>query len=85
MCSACVETFAETSGHDSSDLYSPLEAMDNKIRIVYPTALAPRYATASGTDPLDAAIDGDALNPPHVLSVPYGLNFSEAEIHRIET
>ena len=30
--------------------------------------------TATGTDPIDAAIDGDALNPPHVLSVPYGLS-----------
>ncbi|HSU68520.1 MAG TPA: VWA domain-containing protein, partial [Tepidisphaeraceae bacterium] len=34
----------------------------------------PRYATATGTDPIDAAIDGDALNPPHVLNVPYGIS-----------
>ena len=54
----------------------PLEVVDGTIRIAFPTTLAPRYATDSGTGPLDAAIDGDALNPPHVLDVPYGLTLT---------
>ncbi len=54
----------------------PLEVVDGSIRVAFPTTLAPRYTTASGTDPLDAAIDGDALNPPHVLDVPYGLKIT---------
>ncbi|HEY7119922.1 MAG TPA: VIT domain-containing protein [Tepidisphaeraceae bacterium] len=56
-----------------------LETVDRSIRLAFPTTIAPRYTTASGTDPLDAAVDGDALNPPHVLSVPYGLSM-ELEI-----
>lgn len=51
-----------------------VQVVDRAIRLSFPTTIAPRYATASGTDPIDAAIDGDALNPPHVLSVPYGLS-----------
>ncbi len=51
-----------------------LQIVDRGIRLSFPTTIAPRYATASGSDPIDAAIDGDALNPPHVLSVPYGLS-----------
>jgi Ca-activated chloride channel family protein len=51
-----------------------LKAVDRGIRLAFPTTIAPRYTTASGTDPIDAAVDGDALNPPHVLSVPYGLS-----------
>jgi Ca-activated chloride channel family protein len=51
----------------------PLERADRQIRVAFPTTAAPRYATATATDPLDAMIDGDALNPPHVLSVPYGI------------
>ena len=51
----------------------PLDVVDGEVRIAFPTVLAPRYATAGGTDPLDAAIDADTLNPPHVLDVPYGL------------
>jgi Ca-activated chloride channel homolog len=51
----------------------PLERADKSVRVAFPTTLAPRYVTESGTDPLPAMIDGDALNPPHVLSVPYGL------------
>jgi Ca-activated chloride channel family protein len=54
----------------------PLEQVDRQIRIAFPTTIAPRYTTATGTDPIDAAIDGDALNPPHVLCVPYGLSLS---------
>jgi Ca-activated chloride channel family protein len=53
---------------------APLERADRSIRIRFPTTIAPRYKTAAGcTDPLAAVIDGDTLNPPHVLSVPYGL------------
>ncbi|HWE96974.1 MAG TPA: VIT domain-containing protein [Tepidisphaeraceae bacterium] len=52
----------------------PLERVDKSIRMAFPTTVAPRYSTATATDPLDAAIDSDALNPPHVLSVPYGLS-----------
>jgi Ca-activated chloride channel family protein len=54
----------------------PLEAVDNEIRVSFPTTVAPRFATDSGMDPADAQIDADALNPPHVLSVPYGLTLS---------
>ncbi|HYE19564.1 MAG TPA: VIT and VWA domain-containing protein [Tepidisphaeraceae bacterium] len=50
-----------------------LEVVDRSIRLAFPTTIAPRYVTDSGTDPVDAMIDGEALNPPHVLSVPYGL------------
>ena len=50
-----------------------LEVIDRSIRLAFPTTIAPRYTTDSGTDPVDAMIDGEALNPPHVLSVPYGL------------
>lgn len=50
-----------------------LARVDKQIRVTFPTTIAPRYATKTGMDPVDAAIDADALNPPHVLSVPYGL------------
>lgn len=56
-----------------------LQVVDRQIRLSFPTTIAPRYVTASGMDPIDAAIEGDALNPPHVLSVPYGLSM-EMEI-----
>jgi Ca-activated chloride channel family protein len=51
----------------------PLERVDRAVRVAFPTTVAPRYVTATATDPLDAQVDGDALNPPHVLNVPYGL------------
>jgi Ca-activated chloride channel family protein len=54
----------------------PLVRVDRQIRIAFPTTIAPRYATMTATDPLDAAMDADALNPPHVLRVPYGLSLS---------
>jgi Ca-activated chloride channel family protein len=53
-----------------------LEAVDGKIRFTFPTTIAPRYLSSAGTEPVDAMIDGDALNPPHVLSVPYRLSFT---------
>ena len=58
----------------------PLTRSDRTIRIAFPTTVAPRYVTASGgRDPVETAIDGDALNPPHVLHVPYGVTM-EVEI-----
>lgn len=53
---------------------SELEVVDGSIRLVYPTVVAPRYATATATDPIEALRDAHALNPPHLLSVPYGLS-----------
>lgn len=53
---------------------SELEVADGRLRLAYPTVVAPRFATATGTDPLQALVDGQALNPPHVLEVPYGLS-----------
>lgn len=52
----------------------PLVRVDKSIRVAFPTTAAPRFMTAAGSDPIEAAIDGDALNPPHVLFVPYGLS-----------
>jgi len=52
----------------------PLERVDRAIRVTFPTTIAPRYASGTATDPVDAAMDADALNPPHVLFVPYGLS-----------
>ncbi len=52
---------------------SRLEIVDGAIRLAFPTTVAPRYVTDSGMDPIEAAIDGDAINPPHHLHVPYGL------------
>ncbi len=56
-----------------------LETVDRVIRVAFPTTVAPRYLSAAGMDPIDAAIDGDALNPAHLLQVPYGLS-AEIEI-----
>lgn len=53
---------------------APLERVDRTLRVRFPTTIAPRYVSAAGSDDaLLAAIDADALNPPHVLAVPYGL------------
>lgn len=52
----------------------PLDRADGSIRVAFPTTIAPRYATSTGRDPIDAVLDADALNPPHVLFVPYGLS-----------
>ncbi len=52
-----------------------LEVTDSSIRLAFPTTVAPRYVTATGQDPLQAVIEGDQVNPPHVLHVPYGLSF----------
>lgn len=56
-----------------------VQIVEKQIRLAFPTTVSPRYTTNSGTNAIDAAIDGDALNPPHVLNVPYGLSF-EIEI-----
>jgi Ca-activated chloride channel homolog len=53
---------------------APLERVDRSIRVRFPTTIAPRYVSAAGsTDPLQTAMDADALNPPHALHVPYGV------------
>lgn len=50
---------------------------DRVLRLSFPLTIAPRYGTATGTNDLvTAAVESDALNPPHVLAVPYGLDFS---------
>lgn len=53
---------------------APLERVDRSLRIRIPTVIAPRYISSAGShDPLQTAIDGDALNPPHAHHVPYGV------------
>jgi Ca-activated chloride channel family protein len=52
---------------------APLERVDKQIRVTFPTTVAPRFASVTGMDPLEGMIDGDALNPPKALQVPYGL------------
>src|SRR5687768_3942248 len=53
----------------------PLKVVDRQARLAYPTTVPPRYVTATGSkDPLEAQIDGDAVNPPHVRHVPYGIS-----------
>jgi Ca-activated chloride channel homolog len=56
-----------------------VEVAERKMRLSFPTTLAPRYGTGKGMDPVEAAVESDALNPPHVLAVPYGLELA-AEI-----
>jgi Ca-activated chloride channel family protein len=59
---------------------APLEIADRAIRVAFPTTVAPRYATENGAkDLLEARMDADALNPPHVLRVPFGLSM-EVEV-----
>lgn len=53
-----------------------VDLADRRLRLSFPTTLAPRYGTATGMDPLDALVESDALNPPHILCVPYGLEIS---------
>jgi Ca-activated chloride channel family protein len=53
-----------------------VELAERKMRLSFPTTLAPRYGTATGMDPVEAAVESDALNPPHVLAVPYGLELA---------
>ena len=63
-----------------------VQIVDRSIRLSFPTTVAPRYATSSGVDPIDAAIDADALNPPHVLDVPYGLSMEvEIDLDKVVT
>src|SRR5687768_220532 len=42
-----------------------LDRVDKQIRVTFPTTVAPRYVTATASDPLEAMVDGEALNPPH--------------------
>lgn len=54
---------------------APLTVHEREIRLAFPTTVAPRYVTSSGgRDPGEAMVDGELVNPPHVLSVPYGLS-----------
>jgi Ca-activated chloride channel family protein len=53
---------------------APLERVDKQIRVTFPTTVAPRFTSPNGMDPLEGMIDGDALNPPKALHVPYGLS-----------
>jgi Ca-activated chloride channel family protein len=53
---------------------APLERVDKQIRVMFPTTVAPRYASTAGMDPLEGLIDSDALNPPKAWQVPYGLS-----------
>ena len=63
-----------------------VQVVDRSIWLSFPTTVAPRYATASGVDPIDAAIDADALNPAHVLDVPYGLSMEvEIDLDKVVT
>ncbi|HEX8521390.1 MAG TPA: VIT domain-containing protein, partial [Tepidisphaeraceae bacterium] len=50
-----------------------LEVVDGEIRLAYPTTVAPRYVTSTGSTALDAAMADAALNPPRDFWVPYGL------------
>lgn len=53
---------------------APLQFQERVLRLALPTTVAPRYVTATGqSDPLAAASDGDRVNPPQLLWVPYGL------------
>lgn len=54
----------------------PLDVIDSTIRFALPTTVSPRYVTATGSDPEQMTIDADAINPPHVLAVPYGLTLA---------
>ena len=49
-----------------------LERHEKSMRMAIPTTIAPRYVTASGMSPVDAMIDGDAMNPMRAWVVPYG-------------
>lgn len=49
-----------------------LEQHEKSMRMAIPTTIAPRYVTASGMNPIDAMIDGDAMNPMRAWVVPYG-------------
>lgn len=49
-----------------------LERHEKSMRMAIPTTIAPRYVTASGMNPVDAMIDGDAMNPMRAGVVPYG-------------
>ena len=53
-----------------------LVAVDGMIRFEFPACMAPRYVTGTGSraSSLDVYADGDALNPPHHLTVPYGMS-----------
>ena len=55
-----------------------LEVTDRSIRLAFPTTVAPRYVAQGDEDfledLLEKLVDADAINPPHLLHVPYGLS-----------
>lgn len=51
-----------------------LTVHDSTIRLAFPTTVAPRYVTATGMDPAEAIREGEKINPPHLLMVPYGMS-----------
>jgi Ca-activated chloride channel family protein len=51
-----------------------LDLVDRCIRVAFPTTVAPRYIPSTGQDPAFSLTDGEMVNPPHVLHVPYGLS-----------
>jgi Ca-activated chloride channel family protein len=51
----------------------PLETVDRAVRLAFPTTVAPRYVPQGG-DPLQNALDHDAVNAPQAMHVPYGLS-----------
>jgi Ca-activated chloride channel family protein len=50
-----------------------LDVVDDAVRFVVPTTVAPRYAPAEDRVGVGRP-DADALNPPRALEVPYGLD-----------
>ena len=55
----------------------PVELHERKLRLCYPTTIAPRYVSLEGkANPVQAECDGEQLNPPHLLQVPYGFSFT---------
>ncbi|MEM8681339.1 MAG: VIT domain-containing protein, partial [Planctomycetota bacterium] len=56
---------------------APIDVVERQMRLALPTTVSPRYVTnTGGRDPLSTSIDGIAVNPPHVLHVPYGMEMT---------
>ena len=54
-----------------------LRPVDDSVRLSFPTTVSPRYVPVDATD-TETQLDGDAVNPPKALKVPYGLDFEVA-------
>lgn len=57
-----------------------LDRHEKSMRMALPTTIAPRYVTASGMNPIDAMIDGDAMNPMRDWVVPYPTGCAVVEL-----